>query len=66
MRSIHTRERGGHLEPGEVRPGAAMDARAEGDVAVLRPVDDELVGVLELLGVVAGRREVHQDLVAAA
>ena len=36
---------------------------AKGDVAVLGPIDDELVGVLELLGVVTRSREVHQHLV---
>ncbi len=44
-------------------PGAAMDARAEGHVAVVRPVELHHVGLLERLGVAVGRREVHQDLV---
>ena len=44
-------------------PGAAVDPRAERHVAVVRPVELHLVGVLERLGVAVGGGEVHQHLV---
>src|SRR5690606_16840612 len=37
------------LHPGQVRAEAAVDARTEGEVAVSLPVDDELVGAIEVL-----------------
>ena len=41
-------DRDPQLHPRQVRSGAAMDADAERDVAVVHPVDDHLVGVGEL------------------
>ena len=41
-----------------------MDSGSEGDVAIAGPIDDELVGVLEVLRVVARGGEVHENLVA--
>src|SRR5204863_10014319 len=52
-------DRDAHLHPGEVRAGAAVDAYAKGDVRVDRAVDDDFIGVGELLRVAVGGREVH-------
>src|SRR3546814_15580418 len=52
------------LHPGEVRAEAPVDAAPEGEVPVALPVDDELVGSLEVLGVAVARGERHQALVA--
>ena len=52
------------LHAGQVRADAAVDAEAEGGVAVLGPVDDDLVGVLEQRGVAVGGRERQQHPVA--
>src|SRR3546814_17652036 len=52
------------LHAGEVGAEAAVDAGAEREVAVLGPVDDEAVAVLENLGVAVASREGHPHLVA--
>src|SRR3546814_1271430 len=52
------------LHAGEVGAEAAVDAGAEREVAVLGPVDDEVVAVLEHLGVAVASREGHKHLVA--
>ena len=49
-----------HLEAGEVGAEAAVDAEAEGGVAVLQAVDDDLVGAVEQRRVAVGRRERQQ------
>ncbi len=41
-----------------------MDPRAEGHVPVVGPVEDDLSGMLERLGIAVGPREVHQHLVS--
>ena len=51
------------LEAGEVRAEAAVDAEAEGGVAVLLPVDDERVGILEHVRITVGGRERQQHVV---
>src|SRR5438552_3292406 len=48
------------LHPGQVRSGAAVDAEAEGGVAVDLAVDDHLVGPVEGGGVPVGGREREQ------
>jgi len=45
-------ERDPELEPGEVRAKAAVDAPAEGDVAIGLAVEANLVGIVEELLVV--------------
>jgi hypothetical protein len=52
------------LHASQVRTHAAVDADAEGQVPVAGPVEDDLVGVLEGLGVAVGRREGQQHPVA--
>src|SRR5665213_3198227 len=44
-------DRDTHLETGQVGSSAAVDAQSKGDVAILRAVDDERVGILERDGV---------------
>ncbi len=60
------RQRDLQLHAGQVGSGAAVDAEAERGVAVLGPVDDDLVGPLEELGVPVGRRERQQHPVVLA
>ena len=45
-------------------PHPSMDADAERDVRIHLPIDDHLVGVLELRRIAIAGGEVHQDLVA--
>src|SRR5947207_2547659 len=53
-----------HLHACEVRANAAVDAEAEGGVAVLLAVDDHLVGVGEYGGVAVGGGERQQHHLA--
>ena len=57
-------QRDPQLEAGQVRTGAAVDAGAERDVAVVLAVEDHVVGVLEHVGVAVGGRERHQHPIA--
>ena len=50
-----------HLHAGDVRAKATMDADAEREMAVLLPIDDKFVGVLECFGVSAACWEWQQQ-----
>src|SRR5665213_279804 len=54
-------DRDTHLETGQVGSSAAVDAQSKGDVAILRAVDDERVGILERDGVAVGGGKAQQN-----
>src|SRR5947209_4628241 len=53
-----------HLHPRQVGTDAAMDPKAEGGVAVLAPIDHNLVSIRKHLRVAVGGREGQQHHVA--
>ena len=54
-----------HLQSGQVGAGTTVNPRSKCHMAVSLTVDDELVGVLEVLRVMASRRKVHEHLVTS-